>query len=103
MAILQTAEQLLNRRVIGVEGFEIGEIKDFELQIDTWDITGLVIALSEEAMKEMGLKKRVLTPRACIPILEVSYDSDKISLNKTLKELYEKNPRMMECPREAFL
>ena len=88
---------------MGVEGFEIGEIKDFEIQIGTWEITGLVIALSEEAMKGIGLKKRILTPRACIPISAISNSSGKILLNKTLKELYEKNPDVVECPREAFL
>lgn len=79
------------------------KFKDFELQIGTWEITGLVIALSDEAMKEIGVKKRVLTPRVCIPILAISNSSSKISLNKTLKELYEKDPGIMECPREAFL
>ena len=103
MVILQDNEQLINSRVMGVEGFEIGEIKDFEIQIGTWEITGLVIALSEESMKEIGLKKRILTPRACIPISAISNSSDKILLNKTLKELYEKNPEIVECPREAFL
>jgi sporulation protein YlmC with PRC-barrel domain len=103
VVILQTAEQLLNRPVIGIEGFEIGEIKDFEIQIGTWEITGLVIALSKEAIKEIGLKKRILTPRACIPISAISNSSGKILLNKTLKELYEKNPDVVECPREAFL
>jgi sporulation protein YlmC with PRC-barrel domain len=87
---------------MGIEGFEIGEIKDFEIEIGTWRVTGLVIALSGKAIEELGLKKRFLTPRVCIPISAITISADTIILNKNLKS-FEKNSEIFECAREAFL
>ncbi len=103
MVIVCTAEQLFATHVTGLEGFDIGEIKDFEVDPITWQITGLVVALSERAAKELELKKRILTPRICIPILAIESSANDISLNKPLRQIYEQNPAILDCPREAFL
>jgi sporulation protein YlmC with PRC-barrel domain len=100
---LQTVEQLLNRRVVGIEGFEVGDIKDFEVEIGTWNVTRLIVALSDKAIAELGLKKRFLAPRACIPISAITYSADNVLLNKPLQELYEGDSVISECAREAFL
>ena len=94
-----TAEQLLAAHVSGFEGFDIGEIKDFDVNPSTWEITSLVIALSERALKELGLKKRILTPRICIPISAIDSSKGNISLNKPLRQLYAEAPEILECPR----
>jgi hypothetical protein len=102
VVILSTAEQLFAFHVTGLEGFDIGEIKDFEVNPSTWEITHLVIALSESALKELRLKKLILTPRMCVPISAIDSSEGKFSLNKPLRKLFEGSPEILECPREAF-
>jgi sporulation protein YlmC with PRC-barrel domain len=100
---LQTNEQLFANHIIGIEGFDIGEIKDFDVDFNTWKITSIVVALTNEAAHKLGLKKRIFSPRICIPITAIDTSKGVISLNKSLQELYETNPDILECPKEAFL
>jgi sporulation protein YlmC with PRC-barrel domain len=100
---LQTNEQLFASRVVGIEGFDIGQIKDFDVDFNTWKITSIIIALSSEATEKLGLKRRIFTPRICVPIAAVDTTEGKIHLNKSLKELYNADPGILECPREALL
>jgi hypothetical protein len=103
VVILETIEQLFSKSITGLEGFEIGRIKDFDVEHNTWRLTSLVIALSDKAIKQVKLKKTILRPRACFPISAFTISEGKILLNKPLKELLKDNHGLIECPREAIL
>lgn len=90
---------LKGKKVIGVNGDSIGEVKDVEFDLTTWKITSILLKLSDKAASELGYKKTSgsLGPLSLthggssvyLPVEIISAISDIITINKTLVEITE--------------
>jgi sporulation protein YlmC with PRC-barrel domain len=94
---LVSANVLLGKKVIGINGDSIGEVKDVEFDMTTWKITNLLLKLSDKAAAELGYTRTSgsLGPLSMtqgsktvfMPVSLISAVSDVITINKTLLEL----------------
>jgi sporulation protein YlmC with PRC-barrel domain len=94
---LVSASVLTGKKVVGVNGDAIGEVKDVEFNMGTWKITNLLLKLSDKAATELGYTKTSGSLGALslvqgsksvfMPVELISSISDVITINKTLLEL----------------
>jgi sporulation protein YlmC with PRC-barrel domain len=94
---LVSANDLTGKKVVGLNGDSIGEVKDVEFDMTTWKITNLQLKLTEKAATELGYKKTSgsLGPLSVthgsktvfMPVELISAVSDVITINKTLLEI----------------
>ena len=70
------------------DGFLLGDVESAELDMSTWKITNLFIALSDDANQAMGFRHPFLGKIVvCLPVENVETIQDKAILNKTFAEL----------------
>jgi sporulation protein YlmC with PRC-barrel domain len=96
---LVSANDLTGKKVIGLNGDSIGQVKDVEFDTKTWKIDNLLLKLSDKAASELGYKKTsgTLGPLSLshgnksvyMPVAFISSISDVITINKTLIEITE--------------
>jgi sporulation protein YlmC with PRC-barrel domain len=94
---LVSANILNGKKVVGVNGDAIGEVKDVEFDMETWKITNLLLKLSDKAAAELGYTKTSGSLGALsvtrgsktvfMPVELISSISDVITINKTLLEI----------------
>ncbi len=87
---------LKGKKVVGVNGDAIGEVKDVEFDLTTWSITSVLLKLSDKAAAELGYKvSGSIGPLSLthghrsvfMPVELISAISDVITINKTLLEI----------------
>lgn len=80
--------KLNGMKVITTDALTIGEVNGAEVDTESWQITHLHVALTNETTKELGFKKPLLGHLAvCMPIRVVKSTGDVITLNKRLEQL----------------
>ena len=99
MIFLVSANVLTGKKVVGVNGDAIGEVKDVEFDMATWKINNLLLKLTDKAASELGYTKTsgTLGPLSMthgsksvfMPVELVSAIGDVITINKTLIEITE--------------
>jgi sporulation protein YlmC with PRC-barrel domain len=96
---LVSINELTGKKVVGVNGDAIGDVKDVEFDMQTWKITYLMLKLTDRAAVEMGYRKTSgsMGPLSVnrgnnhvfMPVGLISAISDVITINKTLLEITE--------------
>jgi sporulation protein YlmC with PRC-barrel domain len=96
-SVLVSANELVGKKVVGVNGDAIGEVKDVEFDNSTWKIIDLLIKLSDKAASELGFTKVsgglgpvTLTrgnKNVFMPVNLIASVGDIITVNKTLLEI----------------
>jgi sporulation protein YlmC with PRC-barrel domain len=96
---LVSANDLTGKKVIGLNGDAIGQVKDVEFDARTWKINNLLLKLSDKAASGLGYKKTsgTLGPLSLthgnksvyMPVTYISSISDVITINKTIIEITE--------------
>lgn len=96
---MASAKDLTGKKVIGLNGDSIGQVKDVEFDTRTWKINEILLKLSDKAATELGYKKTSGTLGALslthgnksvyMPVAYISSISDVITINKTLIEITE--------------
>jgi sporulation protein YlmC with PRC-barrel domain len=99
---LTKLKNLVGKKVVGVNGESIGEVKDVEFDTtDTtnWRISSMEVKLNDKAAMELGLKasgrsvgglsRNTGTDTAYLPVELISAMGDVITVNKTLNEMTE--------------
>ncbi len=99
MIFLVSVNELTGKKVVGVNGDSIGDVKDVEFDMQTWKITHVLLKLTEKAAVEMGYRKTSgsMGPLSVnrgsnhvfMPVELISAISDVITINKTLLEITE--------------
>ncbi len=92
-----SANELVGKKVVGVNGDAIGEVKDVEFDNSTWKISDLLIKLTDKAASELGFTKisgglgPVTLTRGnrtvFMPVNLVASVRDIITVNRTLIEM----------------
>jgi sporulation protein YlmC with PRC-barrel domain len=97
VTLLVSANYLEGKKVVGLNGDAIGEVKDVEFDLTNWKVTNLQLKLSDKAASELGLQTTSGslgpfsmthgTKTVFMPIELVSAVSDVITVNKSLLEI----------------
>ncbi len=97
--ILTKLKNLVGKKIVGVNGESIGEVKDVEFDTATWRISAMELKLDEKAAMALGLKssgrsmaglsRNTGTDTAYLPVELISAMGDIITVNKTLNEMTE--------------
>jgi sporulation protein YlmC with PRC-barrel domain len=81
---------LNGKKVIGTEGFILGEIEGVDVDAVTWHATTLYVSLSDQAAAGLGIKKYFLSKTMiCLPTRVVKSVGDVITLSEPLSSLQE--------------
>ncbi len=99
--------QLKGKKVVGSEGYILGEMADLYIDINTWQATAFYVSLSDEATSELDLKKPFLQKIiVCLPTQLIKAVGDIITLTepvRNLKDIAEKeilvNPTKLESKK----
>jgi sporulation protein YlmC with PRC-barrel domain len=93
---LVSVDKLLRMKVVGKDGFILGNVEGLEANTSNWQITHLRVKLSDLAAKEMGFKKRLRSTTVFVPVSYVSAIGDIVTLNKSSPDL-RSNQDITEC------
>jgi sporulation protein YlmC with PRC-barrel domain len=96
---LVSTNLLMGKKVVGLNGDSIGEVKDVDYDMVTWQITDLQLKLSDKGAMEFGIKKTagsmgpVSVTRGSnmvyMPVNLISAVGDVITIKKSLFEITE--------------
>ncbi|MGA2683023.1 MAG: hypothetical protein ABSF44_14630 [Candidatus Bathyarchaeia archaeon] len=76
------------KRAFTSDGFLLGEIESAEVDMTTWQVTSLYVALTDEATKSLGFKVPFLGKVVvCLPVSTIKIIQDTAVLNKSMAEL----------------
>ena len=77
-----------DKKVIGSEGFILGEVEGVDVDLDTWQASMLYVRLSDEAAAGLGLRRSFMSKTTiCLPIHFVKSVGDVITLNDAVSNL----------------
>ncbi len=86
--VLVRVDNLLDKKIIGTDGYFVGDMKGLEADTSDWKITHLRVKLSDQAAEEMGFKRMLRrSPMVCIPVSYISAVGDIVTVNKSAAEL----------------
>ncbi len=76
------------KKVVGAEGYILGEINDFHVDFNLWQATAFYVILSEEAAAELNLKKPFLRKiMVCLPTELIGAVGDVVTLKQPIRNL----------------
>jgi sporulation protein YlmC with PRC-barrel domain len=79
---------LNGKKVIGAQGFIIGDVQGVDVDSNTWYASTLYVSLSDEAAAGFGLRKPFLSKiTVCLPTQVVKSVGDVITLNEPIYNL----------------
>ena len=85
---------LKGKKVVGTEGYILGEMNDLHVDFNTWQATAFYVILSDEAAAELDFKKPFLRRIiVCLPTELIQAVGDVITLKtpvRNLKDIAEK-------------
>jgi sporulation protein YlmC with PRC-barrel domain len=95
---------LKGKKVVGTEGYILGEVDGVDIDLNTWQATVFYVSLSDETTAELSFKKPFLRKIVvCLPTQLIKAVGDVITLNepiRNLKDIAEKeiqvNPTKIE-------
>ena len=86
------------KKVVSVKGYAVGQVEALDVDLSNWQVTGLQVALTDEAATELGFKRPVLSKVAVIiPSSAVGEIGNFITLDKTIENL----KSLVECIRSC--
>ena len=85
--LLISFEKLVGLQVITSAAEILGEVKGANIDTKSWQITELLVKLSNMAAEELNMKKRLGSSVVSIPVSVVQAVSHVVSLSKSVKDL----------------
>lgn len=79
---------LKGRKVVGSEGYVLGEVDGFDVDSSIWQAVAFYVNLSDEAVAELGFKKPFLRKiLVCLPTRLIKVVGDIITLGEPVRNL----------------
>jgi sporulation protein YlmC with PRC-barrel domain len=76
------------KKVVGTEGYILGEVDGIDIDINTWRAGNFFVSLSDEAISELGFKKPFIGKvTMCLPTKRVKAVGEVITLNEPVRNL----------------
>jgi sporulation protein YlmC with PRC-barrel domain len=80
--------KLNGKKVVGSEGYIIGEVDGIDVDTDKWQATALYVSLTDDTTVELGFKKPFMSRIVvCLPTKTVKAIGEVITLKESLKTL----------------
>jgi sporulation protein YlmC with PRC-barrel domain len=93
-----SSTKLKGKKVISAKGHTVGEVEGIDLDIQTWQITGLQVGLTDDTATELGFKRPFFSKVAIIiPSKIISLVANFISLDKDIENL----ESLVDCIRSC--
>lgn len=89
-------DELFGKKVIGINGYNIGEVKGVMADLNQWRITHLKVKLDGTAAEELGFKKRFTSSTVCMPVSLVAAVGDVVTISQAHTDLAY-NTDIYEC------
>ncbi len=85
------------KKVVGTEGYILGEINDLHVDFNSWQATAFYVILSDEAAAELNLKKPFLRRiMVCLPTEMIKAVGDVVTLKEPIRNLKDVAEREMQ-------
>ncbi len=85
---MATAKDLVGLTVVTEDASKLGRVDGTELDTDTWKVTHIRIELTDDSIRELGLKKPFMGGiRICLPVSHVGKVGDFVTLKPSLAEV----------------
>jgi len=79
---------LEGKKVVGTEGYILGEIEGIDIDLRTWEANAFCVSLSDESTAELGLKKTFLKKIiVCFPTELIKAVGEVITLKEPIRNL----------------
>jgi sporulation protein YlmC with PRC-barrel domain len=79
---------LKGKKVVGTEGYMLGEMSDLHIDFNKWHATAFYVVLSDEAAAELNFKKPLLRKIiVCLPTQLIKAVGDVITLSAPVRNL----------------
>ena len=79
---------LKGKKVVGTEGYILGEVDDLDVDSNIWQAAAFYVSLSEEATAELDFKKPFLRKIViCLPTQLIKAVGDVITLTEPIRNL----------------
>jgi sporulation protein YlmC with PRC-barrel domain len=79
---------LKGKKVVGTEGYILGEVDSVDIDSNTWQANAFYVSLSDEATAEFGFKKPFLRKiTVCLPTQLVEAVGDVMTLKEPIRNL----------------
>jgi sporulation protein YlmC with PRC-barrel domain len=76
------------KKVVGTEGYILGEVEGIDIDLNTWRANAFFISLSDDAASELGVKKPFLSKiTVCLPTQLVEAVGEVITLKEPIRNL----------------
>jgi sporulation protein YlmC with PRC-barrel domain len=76
------------KKVVGSEGYILGQVDGIDIDINTWQANAFYISLSDEAIAELVLKKQFLSKiTVCLPTSLVKAVGEVVTLKEPIRNL----------------
>jgi len=76
------------KKVVGTEGYILGEMNDLQVDFNTWQATAFYVVLSDEAAAELNFQKPFLRKiMVCLPTQLIKAVGDVITITKPVRNL----------------
>ena len=80
--VLVKVATLIDKKVIGRDGYIVGDMKGLEADTSNWQISHMQVKLTNQAAEEMGFKKIFRrSSMVCIPVSYVAAIGDIITVS----------------------
>ena len=90
--------KLDGKRVVSAKGYVVGEIEGLDVELSSWQVTGLEVGLTDDAATELGFKRPFLSKVVVIvPSEVVSEVGNFVTLDKAIEDL----TSLVECIRSC--
>jgi sporulation protein YlmC with PRC-barrel domain len=76
------------KKVVGTEGYILGEVDGIDIDINTWQASNFFVSLSDEAISELGFKKPFIGKiTMCLPTKLVKAVGEVVTLKEPVRNL----------------
>ena len=94
--------RLHGKKVVSTKGYVVGEVEGLDIELDSWQVKGLQVGLTDEAAKELGYKKPFLSKViVIIPSEVVNSVENFITLNENVENLTSLIECIKSCERTS--
>jgi sporulation protein YlmC with PRC-barrel domain len=86
--------KLDGKKIVGPDGYSIGDVEGLDVDTDNWTVSGLQIVLTDEAATDLGFKRPLVSKVVIkIPITAIGTVGNFITLSKSIENL----KSLVEC------
>lgn len=93
--------KLKGKKVVGSEGFVVGEVEGLDLEPGSWQVKGLQVGLTDDAATKLGFKRPFRSKVVIIiPSTIVSLVGNLITLDESIKNLESLTECIKSCQKQ---